>query len=189
LDVADGKVRTNLRAYEVFTDNRWRGGLPRVRANGTHTFDIRLKATAGQPRGGVVTGNAASEIATLIIAYGEYRDARGRARQGILFAEIVPKNDEQFVVQLVDEMLTDYIAALNSPDTTEPIFQQAGILPADDSVIGSDELDVDELTADEVPVDETTPDEVATDGLDDDMIAGKPEDELQLDAPVAEDQP
>jgi hypothetical protein len=67
LVIANGRITTDLKAYEILNpaNGRW-GNLPKINEDGTHSFLIRLKATAKQTKG-VWEGNAASMTADLII--------------------------------------------------------------------------------------------------------------------------
>jgi M6 family metalloprotease-like protein len=84
LTCADGKITTNLKAYEVYdaAKNKW-GKLPKVTASGT--YQIRLKSTA-KAQSNIWSGSAASAAETLTVTFGVYNETKNK--RGITAAVI-----------------------------------------------------------------------------------------------------
>ena len=88
LECANGKMTLDKKKYEVYNaaTGKW-GSVPKVTSN--FNFTIRLKPTAKLTKG-VLSGNAASALGTLAITWGEYTDAKGSTKSGIVGATISP---------------------------------------------------------------------------------------------------
>ena len=94
LECANGKAKLETKKYEVRnpTTGRW-GAPPKI--TGSTELTIRLKPTAKistvKATKGQLVGNAASEAGKLQITWGEYgKDSRGRPKEGITSATIIP---------------------------------------------------------------------------------------------------